>query len=509
MSENQTPNIEDNQNQNIESNIENNFEMDQLETSKPEQTQTNPQPQPNPEPLQQNQGNVSQFSPQIQPVSVKPTTNLFLFLAKHWIFGIIIILILVLTIGVLGVEAFAPKEYKVSNLWNKSSSSSSNSSASNSSSASSGVDSSVSSPIGLLPNPLVADENNDVAVLEKYNLAIKFSNKNVFTNIIHTYPFGGGSLPGITLQYNSPNNKNPDPEYQNKYYSFRYYCWSDKSKDSTFDEKPEFDWNSFLYPEATIDKSKAEKINYLPFFTDISKSEITEIYERNNPYGSLGQKYYYFRFKNNNYCELEILHNNGGNIDEVESYLKQNITLQVNSVSPSKSSIILNSKPSGGYPPETDLRNLQTYTNPYFPNFKLVYPSDWKFETSTSPSVYKGLVERKISLRKKLQDNSWSLDISMSPRGNVGGGRMEGTSIQKGFRSNIFANGIVNYGPTQDSTIWWIQSNIKTQEYPEARTWEGEQNISYMMFATAYFGDERDQKTIAELDQIISQSSFQ
>ena len=66
--------------------------------------------------------------------------------------------------------------------------------------------------------------------------------------------------------------------------------------------------------------------------------------------------------------------------------------------------------------------NTQTYTNPFFPDFKLVYPEDWKFETSTRESEYLGIVNRNIVLSKQ----GLRLQIGLNPfspnyLGNCGG----------------------------------------------------------------------------------------
>ncbi|NJK71344.1 MAG: hypothetical protein HC932_03780 [Thermales bacterium] len=54
----------------------------------------------------------------------------------------------------------------------------------------------------------------------------------------------------------------------------------------------------------------------------------------------------------------------------------------------------------------------KTYTNEFFPDLKITYPDDWKFETSTKKSdIYEGLLERIISLKK----NETVLKITTTP----------------------------------------------------------------------------------------------
>jgi hypothetical protein len=54
----------------------------------------------------------------------------------------------------------------------------------------------------------------------------------------------------------------------------------------------------------------------------------------------------------------------------------------------------------------------ESYTNPYFTDFKLVYPSDWKFSNTTTNSPYPELLSRKLTLTKQ----DVSLDITLSPK---------------------------------------------------------------------------------------------
>lgn len=196
----------------------------------------------------------------------------------------------------------------------------------------------------IINKSLVKDNNTDIAVFENYNLALKFDKNSLFNKPSHLYPTGGGGLPGITISYNAPNNKAQDPNYGNKYYHLRYYCWSESFKDAGFSNKPETTWQKFI---TSIDNAK--KINSTPFFTELSKSEIQEVYENNNPYGNLNERFYYFYLKNGNYCELNIQHGNGNNVAEAFEFLKQKIILQFNSISPSQPSYSIPSNPSAGY----------------------------------------------------------------------------------------------------------------------------------------------------------------
>ncbi|MEI6728334.1 MAG: hypothetical protein WCK98_01700 [bacterium] len=165
---------------------------------------------------------------------------------------------------------------------------------------------------------------------------------------------------------------------------------------------------------------------------------------------------------------------------------------------------------------------LQTYTNPYFPNFKLVYPDGWKFETTTSKSSYSGLLERKILLKK----NGVVLLVNLYPKTTsigFGGGGTREELIQK------FNNGTAKYRFTSlDDNSAWISygyennrlaSNINIQEVPDyKKDFPSDKAVEYFYGilakrdttnnATEYPPLEYSNPLVGELDQIISQSAF-
>ncbi len=54
----------------------------------------------------------------------------------------------------------------------------------------------------------------------------------------------------------------------------------------------------------------------------------------------------------------------------------------------------------------------QVYTNPFFNNLKLVYPSDWSFNSFTEPEFYDNLLTRYIELKK----NNSTLTLKIQPK---------------------------------------------------------------------------------------------
>lgn len=54
----------------------------------------------------------------------------------------------------------------------------------------------------------------------------------------------------------------------------------------------------------------------------------------------------------------------------------------------------------------------QTYSNQFYPNFRLVYPSDWKFSTYTEKVTYNKLLRRHVTLQK----NNSQLTMRLQPK---------------------------------------------------------------------------------------------
>ena len=161
----------------------------------------------------------------------------------------------------------------------------------------------------------------------------------------------------------------------------------------------------------------------------------------------------------------------------------------------------------------------QAYTNPFFPNFKLIYPEGWKFETKTEPSSYNELLIRKFTFSK----NNYSFSIKIEPFiiGGCGGGNMEYDEVEFSNTLKKFTvkpnadvpsqNNKVFYGKDYLRCVYSIRiiSNIQKnsiKNYPI----EDDANKDFASYTTFIdTGDlEKNNSLIPEIDQIISQSSF-
>jgi hypothetical protein len=154
----------------------------------------------------------------------------------------------------------------------------------------------------------------------------------------------------------------------------------------------------------------------------------------------------------------------------------------------------------------------KTYTNQYFPDFKLVYPEDWKFETGTSESYIKGLLNRTIKLNK----NGTEIKIVTGIIGSGGDVACMKSDDQVSINDKIkrynYAD-FVSYSPKDNTNdCFKIMSDINASEFPlfkEFRTSNGTQpyknatKVEYVSIIST-----NNKNYLPEIDQIISQSSF-
>ena len=159
--------------------------------------------------------------------------------------------------------------------------------------------------------------------------------------------------------------------------------------------------------------------------------------------------------------------------------------------------------------PEKPTVSNKYYTNNFYPGLKMVYPSDWKFSTSTKEHYkYSGLLERTIMFSKGDTNVVLAL-IPKASSGCRGGGVVASPS-----RSNINNTGISRYQRNQSNgfysrkngsvntscyfnQVFPVQSNITHQDYP------GGGNVEYWGFANV-----SGTQHLEEADTIISRSTI-
>ena len=178
-----------------------------------------------------------------------------------------------------------------------------------------------------------------------------------------------------------------------------------------------------------------------------------------------------------------------------------------------------------------------TYTNPFFPGLKIVYPNDWKFETSTKPMTDK-LVFRDVKLSK----NGFILDFVISPDGPFGNEPIffpdpKTCDIPNSGSSNELAikNGVLTETKLSNNiSKFYVKTNCKGWENINDTVYYGNMNVisfklkssikgkdvnyefvdpkdGYIVYNVSQIGDfklSESKNLINEIDQIISLSTF-
>jgi hypothetical protein len=161
------------------------------------------------------------------------------------------------------------------------------------------------------------------------------------------------------------------------------------------------------------------------------------------------------------------------------------------------------------------------YTNEYFPNLKIVYPSDWEFKTETSKSRYDGLLEREIILSK----DETRLVFDIEPTFATGCG---GYDQPDPIPSYTTKNGLKEYKVyTEDSqeisldysTSYGcslgnlLETNIESNSIPEYTKLENSNNSGKVTYFYDIRGNientnKESDNQLAQLRQIIENSNF-
>lgn len=425
-------------------------------------------------------------------------------ITKHAIVATLIMLVALGGVGASAAQLFAPENLKPSTILGgkKSSSSSSESSSSSIESSSSSSISSSSSSNSISnsasstskESSFKSDNENTVAVISECNLALKYkklitsgeqykrtlSIDQPFEIYFNTKPIFNSTFSLSNFLTNPPAAYGPEPE------GINVGCTSDLST-TGFALRDEFE---------EIKLVEQSKVCQQYFLTNETCKEITSLKEyKYNNYDPKITRAITFVAKNVKYFL--------GASDYNQS--TSDIQIHLDSLSPSVPS------PDAINTNKTNTVS-QTYTNPFFPDFKLVYDDSWKFETSTNESYIKGLVNRTIKLKKEGTEIKIITGI-IGSGGDVGCIKSDDQiSINDRIIRHNYADS-VSYSPkNNENTCFNIKSNIDANKYPlfkEFRTSSGEQpykNATSIEYVTIISTNNKNY--LSEIDQIISQSSF-
>jgi hypothetical protein len=180
-------------------------------------------------------------------------------------------------------------------------------------------------------------------------------------------------------------------------------------------------------------------------------------------------------------------------------------------------------------PSNTPTKKILSYTNPYFPDFKLVYPEDWKFETKTENvgtfyENYKNLLIRTVTISK----NNKNIQITLQPKSlgdsNCGGAGAEPKLLQTfsnklnklntliggdtlEYNFEVQSNGIC---PTKSYFNTSIDSNFD-KDY--VKSFPNDKIVQYSILIRVFNRNDgsyilTNDSTIGEIDDILSQSTL-
>jgi len=287
--------------------------------------------------------------------------------------------------------------------------------------------------------PLKPDENNDVARLDKCDLSVKYPKRisgqyfvvynSLESNKASIYSSNpGANISEKTVGYtiSTINDNQLAFEDVNSLFNLSMTC-SDKPLSAEEnnglvpytrqDLQNLTGW--FVLAEAEIEDIKGDDPNTLGVFTRV--------------YFKYKNTYYVFAFSNQKIPQQSqdnLAKNDPQSLKYFNQLLAKNglygnqVQIQFNSLvqNEANTEVIEKPKPQTNNSSSSSSNNissastsnsnasLQTYTNKFFPDFKLVYDSSWKFETSTEPA-FESLLTRRIKLTK----NSKTLEFIINP----------------------------------------------------------------------------------------------
>jgi hypothetical protein len=204
-----------------------------------------------------------------------------------------------------------------------------------------------------------------------------------------------------------------------------------------------------------------------------------------------------------------------------ESKSLQSEQISSSSANSSSSSSMSSSNTSSKQSETVTEKKYNTYSNPFFDNFKLVYPEDWKFTTKTENSV-DNLVNRTINLTK----GKYNVQINTGPILQTGCGvdpdyytvrseKLLGSSIVKREMSNPDAGDYILYDLKGSDYICNIthnlESNLKAKNFPEYSKLNyinDDSNVMFNMGISTNNIEVTDKEIIAEVDDFLARSSF-
>ena len=169
---------------------------------------------------------------------------------------------------------------------------------------------------------------------------------------------------------------------------------------------------------------------------------------------------------------------------------------------------------------KTKAVSTETYTNQYYPDLKLVYPSDWSFTTNANPLGYTTeLVGRDIFLTKKFGDRNINLYFLLAPAYRIDGGG----PVDPLAPSYTFDNGFKEFAVDQSFTgrlytkerggFDLVDTNIKYANI-SLENFSDKETVDYYVSIRAYSGQgggstgDLNEEELQEVRRIIENSTI-
>jgi hypothetical protein len=256
--------------------------------------------------------------------------------------------------------------------------------------------------------PLVADDNYDVVVIEECDLAVAIPKRyhpvyqtKITPNEFIPYPLfadqgqNDKALKGFSIE--------SQEEFPGEYYVRSVKCIEGEIKALPNTTNPTT--TEMFNESGSVSRTELRESNIdVREFADSNMFYIT----RDVPccgVDNRGSRSYFFYSQGNTVLVNDFF-------PLYQSAEEYNLILQQNSVAPSTPSIDLNGSDVVPGEGSTQEAALNSYTNQYYPNLNIRYDDSWTFETSTAKSsTLANLLERQIILKK----GDSILTISMYP----------------------------------------------------------------------------------------------
>ena len=270
--------------------------------------------------------------------------------------------------------------------------------------------------------PLVADEDYDVVVIEECDLAVRFPKKLIFTKD----PFSQSEIYLIQDSQNLNGKMLPATLYTIECGNEKYEVLQSMPTEKNFIDESGLD----ISQAKDLQRYKTDPLGGIGGVGREFIGSETTIFTKNNTYYSLSKNKY----------------------SQTENYP---IQLQFNSLAPSTPSRTLesNQTPTTGSNSNTPAK--KTYTNPTYPNLKINYNDSWNMRVVRhSEQHYQDIEDVSVILQDRNSDVSLQFDLFVKiPTGCGGGGESDEKKVKQ------INNDLARYFDEYSNSYFYVQGD--------------------------------------------------